>query len=395
MKSRYDLPHIRALLTEGFSLDELRALCYDHFRAVYYQITDATGKPELVTRLLEHAEATLQMDTLLALAKEANPDRYNLHRPYHVQHLRRHRAALPDKSLPIWVWVVGSVLGLSLLAGGSFWGIRAIRGPQVAPTTTPTAMPVPTATFTTTPAPTAISMATLESTPTHTLTPTNTPTRASTPTHTPTSTGTPTPTWTLTPTWTPTPGLVQKRAVDYDEILRGTGDASDHEWVPATTDPAMGCPGEDTFAIQARKRPPDPPFTGSQDALYELNGPAVIYEFHLLPATYYLYIRGSAETTDQDAVFISWQAQGKMFSTLLTTEKGLKFRPPKLNWQPGEDQYLGQEPIEVEVETEGVHAFIFHMRKAGLVLKTILLSPKKCDFDAYPCDVEKACGVSG
>ena len=50
--------------------------------AVYDQIGDATGKQELVTRLLEHVEATIQMDDLLAWAKQENPAQYDAHKPY-------------------------------------------------------------------------------------------------------------------------------------------------------------------------------------------------------------------------------------------------------------------------------------------------------------------------
>ena len=151
---------------------------------------------------------------------------------------------------------------------------------------------------------------------------------------------------------------------------------------------------EDTFAMQSRKRPPAPPLTGSQDAMYELNGPALVYEIELLPGTYYLYLRASAATTDQDAVFVSWQAEDKAFPTRLTGEKGLKFKPPELNWQPGQGGYLEQAPIEVVVDSAGRHTFFVRMRKTGLALKSILLSPNTCDFSAYPCDMERACGMA-
>jgi formylglycine-generating enzyme required for sulfatase activity len=124
MKSRYHLSHIRALFVEGFSLAELRALCYDHFQPVYNQLGDTAGKQQVVTQLLEHAHATMQMDTLLALAKEANPARYAAHEPYYAQCLRKERKAVPDKSRPVWAWLGWGALALFVL-GGSFLGIRA------------------------------------------------------------------------------------------------------------------------------------------------------------------------------------------------------------------------------------------------------------------------------
>ncbi len=86
MSELYNLANIRELLTNGFNDAELRALCFDlpGFRPVYDQLAQNTGKAEIVAKLLEHADKTEQLDTLLALAKERNPARYEKHRPYHL-----------------------------------------------------------------------------------------------------------------------------------------------------------------------------------------------------------------------------------------------------------------------------------------------------------------------
>ena len=86
MTTKYHLANIRAFLVEGFSVEELRILCFDFsgFRPVYHQITPEMGRQAIVTKLLEHAEAKLQMETLLALAKEANPALYDAYEPYQV-----------------------------------------------------------------------------------------------------------------------------------------------------------------------------------------------------------------------------------------------------------------------------------------------------------------------
>lgn len=82
----YDSQKIRALLTEGFDIDELRRFCFDHpsFRAVHHQLSPEMGKDKVIDRLLEHAEQTLQYDPLLAWAKELNPSRYEQHGTYWV-----------------------------------------------------------------------------------------------------------------------------------------------------------------------------------------------------------------------------------------------------------------------------------------------------------------------
>lgn len=81
----YHLSNIRLLLTEGFTDEELRRLCYDipSFRSVYNQLAQNTGKSQIVDLLIEHANRKLQLDVLLALAKEYNPDRYQKHQPYY------------------------------------------------------------------------------------------------------------------------------------------------------------------------------------------------------------------------------------------------------------------------------------------------------------------------
>lgn len=80
----YNLTNIRELLIQGFNDSELRALCFDmpNFRPVYHELGNNTGKAEIVAKLLEHADKTMQLDTLLDLARERNPARYQRHGPY-------------------------------------------------------------------------------------------------------------------------------------------------------------------------------------------------------------------------------------------------------------------------------------------------------------------------
>lgn len=84
MTTNYNLKNIRALLLQGFSDADLRRLCFDvpGFRPVYNQFGSGSGKAEIVDRLLEYADEQLLMESLLELAKEQNPRRYQLHGPY-------------------------------------------------------------------------------------------------------------------------------------------------------------------------------------------------------------------------------------------------------------------------------------------------------------------------
>ncbi len=82
---RYHLRNIRALLTEGFTLEELRRLCYDadEFRPVYEELPEHISKTKLIDKIIDHAYRRLQLDTLLALAQAYNPARYDIHQPYY------------------------------------------------------------------------------------------------------------------------------------------------------------------------------------------------------------------------------------------------------------------------------------------------------------------------
>ncbi|MBE7553386.1 MAG: hypothetical protein HS126_20125 [Anaerolineales bacterium] len=100
----YNLNKIRALLTEGFSAEELRRFCHDEpdFRSVYDQLAANTGKAEIVDRLLECATQKVLIKKLLAWAKDGNPGRYKVHRPYYYKTLtvvsNKTGSAIPQKA---------------------------------------------------------------------------------------------------------------------------------------------------------------------------------------------------------------------------------------------------------------------------------------------------------
>jgi serine/threonine protein kinase len=80
-----NLKNIRALLTEGFTAEELRILCYEEpeFRAVYEKLPEGIGAATLAFELVTHADRKRLIEKLLALAKEHNPARYEEYRPYY------------------------------------------------------------------------------------------------------------------------------------------------------------------------------------------------------------------------------------------------------------------------------------------------------------------------
>jgi hypothetical protein len=82
--TEYNLTNIRELLTKGFSDTELRNFCFDQpeFREVYEQLAYGTGKEQIISLLLEHADQNLLFEQLLAWARQRNPGRYQRHAPY-------------------------------------------------------------------------------------------------------------------------------------------------------------------------------------------------------------------------------------------------------------------------------------------------------------------------
>ena len=85
-KQLYHTANIRTLLTQGFSVEELRILCYDvpDFRPVYEDLAPNSPQTEIVTKLIEHADRRCIMETLLALAKDRNPAQYEAREPYYT-----------------------------------------------------------------------------------------------------------------------------------------------------------------------------------------------------------------------------------------------------------------------------------------------------------------------
>jgi hypothetical protein len=92
---RFYLKKIRTLLTDGFNDEELRRLCYDEpdFRPVYEQLAQGMGKDRIIDKLIEYAEQRELIETLLALAKERNPIKYEKYRPYRVISTRNPRGS--------------------------------------------------------------------------------------------------------------------------------------------------------------------------------------------------------------------------------------------------------------------------------------------------------------
>ncbi len=84
MARRYNLKNIRALLTEGFTEQELRYLCYDEldFKPVHDQLAQNASKAQIIDQLIEYADRKSKIKTLLTLTKEYNPVKYEEHQPY-------------------------------------------------------------------------------------------------------------------------------------------------------------------------------------------------------------------------------------------------------------------------------------------------------------------------
>lgn len=95
---RYNLSHIRTFLTQGFSAEELRILCYDDpdLYPALEQLGDGMGKVQVVSRIIEFCQQRLLLDRLLEAARRVNPARYEEHQPYELP--SRPRSSVPGKT---------------------------------------------------------------------------------------------------------------------------------------------------------------------------------------------------------------------------------------------------------------------------------------------------------
>lgn len=100
MAQRFNSKNIRTLLTQGFSDEELRLLCYDtpDFRSVYDRLGQGMGKTRVVQELIEYAERRGLLETLLAMAKELNPVKFEEHQPYYYGVSSHTSGDVPGKS---------------------------------------------------------------------------------------------------------------------------------------------------------------------------------------------------------------------------------------------------------------------------------------------------------
>lgn len=80
----YNLRNIWALLDEEFTQISLRQLCYDnpHFKPVYDQLLPSSNKEEVIYKLMNYADRTSQVESLLNWIKDHNLEVYITHQPY-------------------------------------------------------------------------------------------------------------------------------------------------------------------------------------------------------------------------------------------------------------------------------------------------------------------------
>jgi len=75
-RSEWNTAAIRELLTAAFDDEEIKTLCFDHFRPVYEDFTSGMGKRDKIQRLVEHCVRHERMEELLALVKKGNLAQY-------------------------------------------------------------------------------------------------------------------------------------------------------------------------------------------------------------------------------------------------------------------------------------------------------------------------------
>jgi hypothetical protein len=64
---------LRTILTDAFTDEELKTLCFDHIRPVYNQLAVGMTKGEIIQLLIEHCERRKKTDWLIALVRHLRP----------------------------------------------------------------------------------------------------------------------------------------------------------------------------------------------------------------------------------------------------------------------------------------------------------------------------------
>ena len=100
MARHYRFKNLHNLLNASFTESELRDLCFYEvdFNPVFNEISEKTGKNEIIRRLLEYAKNKGLLASLLDLAKAHNPAQYEVHQPYDDE---LHDSSSPPKSIQV------------------------------------------------------------------------------------------------------------------------------------------------------------------------------------------------------------------------------------------------------------------------------------------------------
>jgi hypothetical protein len=75
-KPAWGFATVRQLLVSAFDDEELTALCFDHFLPVHESFASGMGKGEKIQRLLDYCYRHDQLEKLLRLVEERNPEQY-------------------------------------------------------------------------------------------------------------------------------------------------------------------------------------------------------------------------------------------------------------------------------------------------------------------------------
>ncbi len=90
------LANLQALLEQGFTGEELAAICHENFRHFSEQLPPETGKAEIIDGLIEYVRQESRIPELLDLASQRNREAYNKFGPYYKVPRRPSRDGRPQ-----------------------------------------------------------------------------------------------------------------------------------------------------------------------------------------------------------------------------------------------------------------------------------------------------------
>lgn len=126
MGQYYNFKNIFTLLSDGFSVNDLKNLCFteDTLRDVYKNLPENAVKDDVVRNIIDFATQNLAIEIILDWAKEKNPARFYTHEPYFAEQVQEDNVLVKicdDNHIGFGIHLGGKYQGIPLKMAATQW----------------------------------------------------------------------------------------------------------------------------------------------------------------------------------------------------------------------------------------------------------------------------------